>query len=88
MCSDSSTIKLSSNRLRNFCEVSNMHLLPCKIQRNGEAKVDEYFQCGVKYELDGEQKGLRVNCNMYRKASEVQISRLGYHLSCRDVSLL
>ena len=35
-----------------------MHLLPCKIHRNGEAKVDEYFQCGVKDELNGQQKGL------------------------------
>ena len=53
-----------------------MHLLPSKIQRNGEAKVDEYFQCGIKYELDGQQKGLKLlNCNMYRKTdlSEVQI---------------
>ena len=55
-----------------------MHLLPCKIQRNGEAKVDEYFQCLIKYELDGQQKGLKLlNCNMYRKTdlSEVQIRR-------------
>ena len=68
-----------------------MHLLPCKILRNGEAKVDEYFQCGVKYELDGQQKGLKLlNCNMYRKtdAPEVQISRSGCDISCRDVSLL
>ena len=88
MCSDSSTIKLSSNSMRNSCELWNMHLLPCEIQRNGEAKVDEYFQCGVKYEHDGQQKGLRVHCNMYRKASEVQISRSVCDISCRDVSSL
>ena len=68
-----------------------MHLLPCEIHCNGEASVDEYFQCGVKYELDGQQKGLKLlNRNMYRKteAYDIQISRLGCHLSCRDVSLL
>ena len=63
--------------MRNLCEVLNMHLLPCKMQPNGEAKVDEYFQCGIKYELYGQQKGLRLNCNMYRKTDEskVQITR-------------
>ena len=50
-----------------------MHLLPCKIQRNGEAKVDEYFQCGFKYELDGQQKGLILNCNMYRKTDTYEV---------------
>ena len=58
MCSNSSTIKLSSSRMKDSCEVcENMHLLPCKIQRNGEAKVDEYFQCGIKDEFNGQQKG-------------------------------
>ena len=59
-----------------------MHLLPCKIQRNGEAKVDEYFQCGIKDELNGQQKGLGPNYIMYLKktdASEVQISRSARH---------
>ena len=69
-----------------------MHLLPCKIQRtsNGEAKVDECLQCGIKHELDGQQKGLRLNCNIYRKTdlSEAQISRSGCDISCSDVPLL
>lgn len=53
-----STVKLSSSGVKNAREVSTMHLLPCKIQHNGEAKVDEYFECSIKREPKGKQKGL------------------------------
>ena len=67
MCPNSSTIQLSSSNMRNCCEVSNMHLMPCNVQRNGEGKVYEHFQGGVKDELNRQQKGLRRNCNIYNK---------------------
>ena len=51
-------IKLSSNSITTASEVSNIHLLPCKIQHNGEAKVDEYFQSSIKGTSEGK---LRVS---------------------------
>ncbi|CAB4022296.1 Ribonuclease H2 subunit C [Paramuricea clavata] len=56
MRSNNSTIKLSSSSMKSASEVSNVHFLPCKIQHNGEAKVDEYFQCSIKGEPDGKQQ--------------------------------
>ena len=58
MRSNNSTIKLSSSSMKTASEVSNVHFLPCKIQHNGEAKVDEYFQCSIEDEPDGKQQGL------------------------------
>ena len=59
-----STIKLSSSSVKNAREIASMHLLPCKIQHNGEAKVDEYFDCSVKCEPKGKQKGICLYCLM------------------------
>ncbi|XP_028408145.1 ribonuclease H2 subunit C-like [Dendronephthya gigantea] len=48
MCSENQRIKLSSSSMINASKVTNIHLLPCEIQHNGEANVDKYFQCTVK----------------------------------------
>ncbi|CAB4046104.1 Hypothetical predicted protein, partial [Paramuricea clavata] len=58
MRSNNSTIKLSSSSMKTAIEVSNVYFLPCKIQHNGVAKADEYFQCSIKLdEPDSEPDG-------------------------------
>lgn len=58
MSSNGATIKVSSSSMKNASELSNMHFLPCKIGYDGKAKVDEYFQCAIKENEEGGQKGL------------------------------
>ena len=58
MCSKDSVINLSSSSLENAQELTNVHLMPCKIHHNGPAKVEEYFQAGMKEQSTGKYKGL------------------------------
>ena len=64
MCSKVSVINIASSSLENAKEVTNVHLMPCRIQYDGEAKIEEYFQSTIissKGHADGAQhKGL---CN-------------------------
>lgn len=47
MCSKVSVINIASSSLENAKEVTNVHLMPCKIQYDGEAKIEEYFQSTI-----------------------------------------
>ena len=59
-------INLSSSSIGTASEVTNMHLLPCKIQHNGEAKVDEYFQSSIKGTSEGKLRGSLFSVFFYK----------------------
>ena len=41
-------------------ETPTAHLLLCKVEHNGEAEVDEYFQSSIKDDGNGMKKGLTI----------------------------
>lgn len=44
MCSKSSVINIASRSHENAKDAANVHLMPCKVHYDGEAKIEEYLQ--------------------------------------------
>ena len=55
-----SKIDILTSCSKDATEKPAVHLLPCKIEHNGAAEVDEYFQSCIKDDGKGMKKGLMI----------------------------